>query len=186
MWKTRFLLNFLQVNASFTLKLKSWFATVLILSDYVSYDCIPFLCVHIQLVSWPIVLHRSLVFEARLYFIIICDLRSFYHWSGPFIETELFKNKVDGGDLLSMVLKLPWTQPIVVSEPHPPWKTKCTAVRVFSKLGQSLTTESDFEILDLACCDESEEVRIEAIICLPVVVLWSGLNVLPHIFKRLE
>lgn len=102
------------------------------------------------------------------------------------MKTGLLKNKGDGVDLLNVVLKLPWTQPIVVSEPHPPWKTKCSAVRVFSKLGQSLTTESDFEILDLACRDESEEVRIEAIICLPVVVLWSGLNVLPHIFKRLE
>ncbi|KAJ0089366.1 hypothetical protein Patl1_32855 [Pistacia atlantica] len=103
-----------------------------------------------------------------------------------FMKTGLFKSKGDGVDLLNVVLKLPWAQPIVVSEAHPPWKTKCSAVRVFSKLGQNLTTESDFEILDLACRDESEEVRIEATICLPVVVLWSGLNVLPHIFKRLE
>ncbi|KAJ0077184.1 hypothetical protein Patl1_35864 [Pistacia atlantica] len=75
-----------------------------------------------------------------------------------FMKTGLFKSKGDGVDLLNVVLKLPWTQPIVVSEPHPPWKTKCSAVRVFSKLGQNLTTE----------------------------ILWSGLNVLPHIFKRLD
>ncbi|KAI9186767.1 hypothetical protein LWI28_020672 [Acer negundo] len=75
-----------------------------------------------------------------------------------------------------VVLKLAWTNPIVVSEPHPPWKTKCIAVQVASNLGQSLTTESVLEVLDLALLDESEQVRIEALLSLPVIVLWSGLG----------
>ncbi|KAK4850803.1 hypothetical protein QYF36_009904 [Acer negundo] len=82
----------------------------------------------------------------------------------------------DSVDPLNVVLKLAWTNPIVVSEPHPPWKTKCIAVQVASKLGQSLTTESVLEVLDLALLNESEQVRIEAVLSLPVIVLWSGLG----------
>lgn len=84
-----------------------------------------------------------------------------------------------------MVLKLPWTHDVVVTEPHPPWKAKCTAVQVFSKLGQSVT-DQDFGILDLALHDEFDEVRAEAFISLPVIVLWSGPGVLTHMFNRLE
>ncbi|KAL5856184.1 hypothetical protein ACOSQ3_006018 [Xanthoceras sorbifolium] len=101
-------------------------------------------------------------------------------------EIEIFKNKGDSVDLLNVVLKLPWTNPVVVSEPHPPWKTKCIAVQVVSKLGQSLKTESVLEVLDLALLDESEQVRIEAALSLPVIVLWYGLGLLTHMFKRLE
>ncbi|KAL5788931.1 hypothetical protein ACOSP7_005880 [Xanthoceras sorbifolium] len=53
-------------------------------------------------------------------------------------------------------------------------------------LGQSLTTESVLQVLDLALLDESEQVRIEAVVSVPVIVLWSGLDLLTHMFKRLE
>ncbi|KAL5858563.1 hypothetical protein ACOSQ3_006021 [Xanthoceras sorbifolium] len=53
-------------------------------------------------------------------------------------------------------------------------------------LGQSLTTESVLQVLDLALLDESEQVRIEAVLSVPVIVLWSGLDLLTHMFKRLE
>lgn len=101
------------------------------------------------------------------------------------MEIELFKNKGYGSDLLNVVLKLPWTHHVVVTEPHPPRKAKCAALQVFSKLGQSMT-ESDSEILDLALCDEFDEVRAEAVISLPLIVMWSGLGVLTNVFKRLE
>ncbi|KAK4847635.1 hypothetical protein QYF36_004185 [Acer negundo] len=101
-------------------------------------------------------------------------------------EIEPFKNKGDNVDLLNVVLKLAWTNPVVVTEPHPPWKTKCIAVQVVSKIGQSLSTEIVLEVLDLALLDESEQVRIEAVLSLPVIVLWSGLGVLTHMFKRLK
>ncbi|KAK1582353.1 hypothetical protein Q3G72_014178 [Acer saccharum] len=69
----------------------------------------------------------------------------------------------------------------VVTEPHSPWKTKCIAVQVASKLGQNLTTESVLEVLDLALLDESEQVGIEAVLSSPVIVLWSGLGVRTHV-----
>lgn len=49
------------------------------------------------------------------------------------MEIELFKNKGYGSDLLNVVLKLPWTHHVVVTEPHPPRKAKCAALQVFSK-----------------------------------------------------
>ncbi|RVW66983.1 hypothetical protein CK203_066082 [Vitis vinifera] len=56
-------------------------------------------------------------------------------------------------------------------------------VQVQSKIGPSLKTESILEVLDLGLQDEADEVRIEAVISMPVIVLWSGLDVL---FRRLE
>lgn len=107
--------------------------------------------------------------------------------TGPHLpEMELFNNKGCSVDLLKVVLKHSWTDSVVVAEPHPPWKTKCIAIQVVSKLGQCLQIESFLEVLDLALLDEAELVRIEAVKSLPVIVLWSGLGLLPHIFKRLE
>ncbi|KAM4099335.1 hypothetical protein ACJW30_07G150400 [Castanea mollissima] len=74
----------------------------------------------------------------------------------------------------------------MVAEPHHPWKTKCISVQVASKLGPSLKTETDLKILDFSFHDEVEEVRVEAVLSMPVIVLWSGLGLLMHIFRRLE
>nr|POE65846.1 serine/threonine-protein kinase atr [Quercus suber] len=106
--------------------------------------------------------------------------------STPFMENKLFKNTDDDADLLHVVLKLPWTHSLIVAEPHHPWKTKCISVQVASKLGPSLKTETDLEILDFSLHDEVEEVRVEAVLSMPVIVLWSGLGLLTHIFRRLE
>ena len=102
------------------------------------------------------------------------------------MENKLFKNTDDDADLLHVVLKLPWTHSLMVAEPHHPWKTKCISVQVASKLGPSLKTETDLEIMDFSLHDEVEEVRVEAVLSMPVIVLWSGLGVLTHIFRRLE
>ncbi|KAF5745781.1 serine/threonine-protein kinase ATR isoform X1 [Tripterygium wilfordii] len=102
------------------------------------------------------------------------------------IENKLLKTKRDAADLIHVVLKLPWTHFLAVNEPHPLWKIKCISVQVASKLGPSLKTESDLEILDLGLSDEVEEVRLEAMISMPVMVLWSGLEVLTHMFRRLQ
>lgn len=44
----------------------------------------------------------------------------------------------------------------------------------------------DLEILNLGLRDEEEEVRIEAVLSMPVIVLFSGFGCLPHMFNRLE
>ena len=74
----------------------------------------------------------------------------------------------------------------MLTESNPPWRTKCLSVQVQSKIGLSLKTKSILEVLDLGLQDEANEVRIEAVISMLVIVLWSGLDVLRHIFRRLE
>ncbi|KAJ7967115.1 serine/threonine-protein kinase ATR [Quillaja saponaria] len=101
-------------------------------------------------------------------------------------NNNLFGNKNDDADLIQVVLKLPWTQPLVLPELHNLRKTKCICLQVASKLGPNLKTETGLEVLDLGLHDEAEEVRIEAVICMPVIVLWSGVCVLPDMFRRIE
>ncbi|XP_048234616.1 serine/threonine-protein kinase ATR isoform X1 [Ricinus communis] len=102
------------------------------------------------------------------------------------MEDKPFKLKGDDVDLVHMLLKLPWTHSHMVGGPHPPWKAKCNSVQVVSKLGPSFKTESVMEVLDLGLHDGAEEVRLETIVSMPVIVLWSGLDVLAQMFKRLE
>ncbi|XP_034681323.1 serine/threonine-protein kinase ATR isoform X6 [Vitis riparia] len=101
-------------------------------------------------------------------------------------ENTLFRNNGDGADFVNIVLKLPFTHSFVLTESNPPWRTKCLSVQVQSKIGPSLKTESILEVLDLGLHDEADEVRIEAVISMPVIVLWSGLDVLRHVFRRLD
>ncbi|KAL7198528.1 hypothetical protein ACSBR2_020923 [Camellia fascicularis] len=101
-------------------------------------------------------------------------------------ENRLLRNMGDGADHWLLLLKLPWTRTLVIAEPNPPWKTKCLSVQVLSKMGCILKNESDFEVLDLGLQDEAEEVRTEAVISMPVIVLWSGFAILTHLFKRLQ
>ncbi|XP_057494820.1 serine/threonine-protein kinase ATR isoform X1 [Actinidia eriantha] len=99
-------------------------------------------------------------------------------------ENKLFRSMNDGADRMLLLLNLPWTHTLVAAEPHPPWKTKCLCVQVLSKMG--LQTESNLKVLDVGLQDEAEEVRTEAVISMPIVVLWSGFPILTHLFKRLQ
>ncbi|XP_068493011.1 serine/threonine-protein kinase ATR isoform X2 [Phaseolus vulgaris] len=87
---------------------------------------------------------------------------------------------------LTLVLKLPWTHMSVAIDNHCPWKTKCLALQVVSKLGPSLNRKVVLEVLDLGLRDEVEEVRTEAVISMPVMVLWSVLDIPSHVFERME
>ncbi|KAF2302161.1 hypothetical protein GH714_033137 [Hevea brasiliensis] len=102
------------------------------------------------------------------------------------LEDKLLKLKGDDVNLMHMLLKLPWTHSHMVAGPHPPWKAKCTSVKVVPMLGNSLKTESVLEVLDLGLHDDAEDVRLEAVISMPMIVLWSGLGVLAQMFERLD
>lgn len=104
----------------------------------------------------------------------------------PNENKKLFRNKSDAAELINLVLRLPWTHSFVVTGPHPPWRTKCLSLQVLSKIGRGIRTGSEFEVLDLGLHDEVEEVRIEAVLSMPVMVLWSGLDLLTHMFSRLK
>lgn len=101
-------------------------------------------------------------------------------------EKQLFRNKEDDSTLIHILLKIPWTHSFAGTEFHPPWKTKCLSLQVLSKIGPTLKADSDLKVLDLGLNDKAEEVRIEAVISMPMVVLWSGVDLLTPIFRRLE
>ncbi|KAK7270160.1 hypothetical protein RIF29_23104 [Crotalaria pallida] len=106
--------------------------------------------------------------------------------STSFIENNLLQNQNYCADLLHVVLKLPWTHMLLAIDNRCPWKTKCVSLQVVSKLGPSLNSEAVLEVLDLGLHDEAEEVRTEAVISMPVMVLWSALDVSSPILKRME
>ncbi|KAJ4962511.1 hypothetical protein NE237_022450 [Protea cynaroides] len=102
------------------------------------------------------------------------------------LENKLFRYTGLDEDFTNFVLKLPWTHSHVVAQTHSIWKTKCLSIQVLSMIGIRLKCESDLEVLDLALHDEVEEVRAEAVISMPMIVVWSGLGLLADIFGRLE
>ncbi|KAK8624063.1 hypothetical protein V6N13_065420, partial [Hibiscus sabdariffa] len=101
-----------------------------------------------------------------------------------FFEENLLKSENDEVDI-SVVLKLPWTHTLLVPKLNLPWKAKLISIQVASKLGPTFSSRTGFEVLDLALHDEVEEVRKEALVSMPVIVVWSGLDTLTNMFRRL-
>ncbi|XP_051147175.1 serine/threonine-protein kinase ATR isoform X2 [Andrographis paniculata] len=100
----------------------------------------------------------------------------------------IFENIGDIGDILRPVLRLPWTCASSITESCDlaSWKAKCLSIRILSKIGCITWQGVDLDILDLGLCDEEVEVRIEAIISMPVIVLFAGADFLMPMFNRLE
>lgn len=114
----------------------------------------------------------------------------FYHVTdelgASFRENKLLQHGSNDAELLHVLLKLPWTHRLLAGGHRCPWETKCLSLQVASKLGPSLNNEVILEVLDLGLFDEAEEVRIQAVISMPVMVLWSGRYLLPRAFERME
>ncbi|KAL2937004.1 Serine/threonine-protein kinase ATR [Bienertia sinuspersici] len=87
-------------------------------------------------------------------------------------------------DLIISVLKLPWTHSLEAVKTHQPWKTKCLSIQVLSKIGPK--SELQLDVLNLGLHDEVEEVRMEAVMSIPVIVLSSGFQTLLPIFTRVK
>ncbi|KAE8671371.1 Serine/threonine-protein kinase ATR [Hibiscus syriacus] len=100
------------------------------------------------------------------------------------IKENLLMSENDEADI-NVVLKLPWTHARLVPKLHLLWKGKIISIQVASKLGPSFSSRTGFEVLDLALHDEVEEVRKEALVSMPVIVVWSGLDTLANMFRRL-
>lgn len=84
-------------------------------------------------------------------------------------------------DLVEL-LRLSWTSP----QANRVRQIRCLSIKIFSKIGTKLSAGYDLELLDLGIDDEAEEVRAEAVIAMPVIILCSGHNLLDNMFKRLE
>ncbi|GER42368.1 serine/threonine-protein kinase ATR [Striga asiatica] len=101
-------------------------------------------------------------------------------------KLTIFESAGDIEDLLRPVLRLPWNCNHAVIESHPSWKAKCLSIRILSRLGCTAQHSVDLDILDLGLHDDDEEVRAEAIMSMPVIVLFSGSPLLRPMFGRLE
>lgn len=101
------------------------------------------------------------------------------------MESKTFRNQDVDADQVPVLLKLQWTHSVIDSDPDNLRKAKCFSVQVASKLADG-NGEPDLEVLDFGLRDEAEEVRSEAVISMPVIVLWSGHPILSHIFRKLE
>lgn len=84
------------------------------------------------------------------------------------------------------MLMFSWSNTHLFSLSRSTSQLKCLLIQVLSKLGVKLNSTCDLELLDLAMHDESEEVRCEAVISLPVFVLFSGPGLLEYVVNRLE
>jgi len=88
-------------------------------------------------------------------------------------------------DLISM-LKLMWDVGHAVTETSSNYKIEYLLLQVCAKIGNRLTSGCDLEFLDLAIRNGTAETKNEAIISLPIIVLYSGPRMLGAMFKKLE
>lgn len=122
----------------------------------------------------------------QLLFYLLTCFNLFFNVGPLFLKQKICCGDNKDANVLAGVLKLPWTHSLKVFEPQSLNTSKIHSVRVLSKLGPALDDETSEEMLDLSLHNEAEDVVAEAIIAMPVRVLWSGLRVLMHIFRRLE
>lgn len=88
-------------------------------------------------------------------------------------------------DLISL-LKRVWSDGHVSTQTCLDWNLKCLVVQVIAKIGNRLNIDCDLELLELAIHSESVEVQNEALMSLPIIVLYSGPRMLGVMFKKLE
>ncbi|XP_073033978.1 serine/threonine-protein kinase ATR isoform X1 [Primulina eburnea] len=101
-------------------------------------------------------------------------------------KNELFESTGDIGTLLLPVLKLSWNHSSSIIDYCPPWKAKCLSIRILSKIGFIAQSGVDLDVLDLGLRDEAEEVRIKAVISMPLILRSCDVNFLMHMFNKLE
>uniref|UniRef100_J3MHR6 Serine/threonine-protein kinase ATR n=1 Tax=Oryza brachyantha TaxID=4533 RepID=J3MHR6_ORYBR len=83
------------------------------------------------------------------------------------------------------LLKLVWDDGYAASPTYSD-KLKCLAVQIIAKIGSRLNAECDLEVLELAIQSETTELQNEALMSLPIVVLYSGPKMLGAMFRKLE
>ncbi|PWA62876.1 ataxia telangiectasia-mutated and RAD3-related protein [Artemisia annua] len=98
---------------------------------------------------------------------------------------ELFRDNGNSAKLMQLLLKIPWNHSSVAAEPSLPLTTKCFCIQILSMMEALSQSGSHLGILDLGLQDDAEEVRSEAIIAMPLIVL-CHFGTLREMFKRLE
>jgi serine/threonine-protein kinase ATR len=108
-------------------------------------------------------------------------------------DTGLFEDEArligdSGEDYVDLVnlLKRMWSDGHASTQACLDWKLKCLMVQVIAKIGDKLNTECYLEVLELATHSESAEVQNEALMSLPIIVMYTGPRMLGVMFKKLE
>ncbi|KAL0773839.1 PREDICTED: serine/threonine-protein kinase ATR [Brassica oleracea var. oleracea] len=122
----------------------------------------------------PIIFDISLYLEGIYNMLLVLDLDLQHEYTSK--ENDL--------DAIQVLLKLPWKHSLLFKRPSSLGKAKCLSVGIWTKLG--IQSGSGFDIFSMALSDDSEQVRAVAVISMPLKVLFTGLDALPHIFRRLE
>ncbi|CAN7059710.1 unnamed protein product [Brassica rapa subsp. trilocularis] len=124
---------------------------------------------------------NPIIFDISLY------LEGIYNMLLVLADLDLqheYTSKENDLDAIQVLLKLPWTHSLLFKRPSSLRKAKCLSVGMWTKLG--IQSGSGFDIFSTALSDDSEQVRAVAVISMPLKVLFTGLDALPHIFRRLE
>ncbi|KAL6873568.1 hypothetical protein ACP4OV_013650 [Aristida adscensionis] len=106
------------------------------------------------------------------------------HWIGD--NTDLVHSIYS--DIVSL-LKLIWdvghdiTQTCSESSDY---KIKCLLIQILAKVGYRPNADCDLEVIDLAIHTGIAEIQHEALMSLPIIVLYSGSRMLGAMFKKLE
>ncbi|MCD7463303.1 hypothetical protein HAX54_050313 [Datura stramonium] len=100
-------------------------------------------------------------------------------------ESKYFKTESGNLALMQSLLRLPWTRS-QSTDTYSSSKAKILSLCMLSKMGPVLQGGNDLDILDLGLLDTAEDVRTEAVISMPVILMWSSFGLLNHMFKRLE
>ncbi|XP_059314440.1 serine/threonine-protein kinase ATR isoform X2 [Lycium ferocissimum] len=140
------------------------------------YEWVPWLCEEAKQ-KFPIPIDLHFFLEAIHNLLIIAG-------SLP-NESKYFKTKGDNLALMQSLLRLPWTRS-QSTDTYSSSKAKILSLCVLSKIGPVLQDGNDLDILDLGLRDTAEDVRTEAVISIPVILMWSGFGLMNHIFKMLE
>ncbi|CAL5040806.1 unnamed protein product [Urochloa decumbens] len=154
-----------------------------------------------QILSWVPWIHKQITqrnlfnFDAPLYFEALHTVLLLqFNLPG---HAKLFEDESQliGGDthfvhqiyadLISM-LKLMWDDGHAVTQPSSDYKIKCLLMQVIAKTGNRLNDGCDLEVLDLAIHNGASEIQNEAIMSLPIIVLYSGPAMLGAMFQKLE
>ncbi|KAK1414808.1 hypothetical protein QVD17_30567 [Tagetes erecta] len=102
------------------------------------------------------------------------------------VKDEHFRDNGNAASLVNLAIKICWDHSLMALEPSLTWKTKCFCLKIIPVIGCLPQSGSDLGILDLGLQDDAEEVRSEAVIAMPLVVLLFRFDSLPQIVKRLE
>ncbi|CAN6463926.1 unnamed protein product [Victoria cruziana] len=86
---------------------------------------------------------------------------------------------------MSSILVLPWTHSFSGGQVHSIQQLKCFSVQILYKIGNKMGTEDVLKILDMALGDESEDVRIEAVMSMPLMLFFSGPSVMEYASKMM-